>query len=185
MKKHENFLEFNGKTISFIDVDGIYWIAIKPICEALNIDANRSYQNVKNDPILAPEVAIQQMQVSKNGKTQLRNVTCIPEKFIYGWIFSLRSDSQELTTYKKTCYELLYNHFHGTITKRKELLELKAEKLVKKDDLLEKLKETTEYKAYLQSKQEIAVLNKDLNTEDYKIVSEKIKTLFEQDFIHN
>lgn len=49
-------------------------------------------------------------------------MTCLPEKYIYGWLFSLRSDSPELIEYKRTCYELLYNHFHGTITNRKELL---------------------------------------------------------------
>jgi len=122
MNKHEKFLAFNGKNIVFISVEGFYWIAIKPICDALNIDADRSIKNIKIDPILAPEWSKQTIQVSKNGKKQLRNVTCIPEKFIYGWIFSLRSDSKELTEYKKTCYNLLYNHFHGTITNRKELL---------------------------------------------------------------
>lgn len=47
MKKHEKFLEFNDKKIIFLSVDGTYWIALKPICEALNVDWNRSYQNVK------------------------------------------------------------------------------------------------------------------------------------------
>lgn len=93
MKTHQKFLEFNGNKIVFISVDGTYWIALKPICEALNIEYTRSFKNVKNDPILAPELAVQPMQVSKNGKSQLRNVTCITEKYIYGWIFSLRSES--------------------------------------------------------------------------------------------
>lgn len=122
MEKHEKFLEFNGKNIVFLNVKGVYWIALKPICEALNIEYSRSFKNAKNDPILGPALAIQPMQVSKNGKKQLRNVTCISEKYIYGWLFSLRSDSKELVEYKRTCYELLYNHFHGTITNRKELL---------------------------------------------------------------
>lgn len=122
MKTHQKFLEFNGKKIIFLSVEGTYWIALKPICEALNIEYSRSFKNVKNDPILGSVLAIQPMQVAKNGKKQLRNVTCIPEEFIYGWIFSLRSDSEELTEYKRTCYKLLYNHFHGTITNRKELL---------------------------------------------------------------
>lgn len=123
MNKHEKFLKFNGKTIVFITVDGTYWVALKPICEALNVDWNRSYQNVKNDPIFAPELAKQQMQVSKNGKSQLRNMTCITEEFVYGWICSLRSNNVDLSEYKRTCYKLLYNHFHGTITNRKELLQ--------------------------------------------------------------
>jgi hypothetical protein len=49
-------------------------------------------------------------------------MVCLPEKFIYGWICFLNSDDKDLIEYKKTCYELLYNHFHGTITNRKELL---------------------------------------------------------------
>lgn len=119
---HQKFLAFNGKKILFLSLDGTYWIALKPICEALNIEYSRSFKNAKNDPILGPALAIQPMQVSKNGRSQLRNMTCIPEEFVYGWIFSLRSDSEELTEYKRTCYRLLYKHFHGTITSRKEML---------------------------------------------------------------
>lgn len=52
MQKHEKFLEFNGKKIIFLSVDGTYWIALKPILEALNMDADRSIKNLKNDPIL-------------------------------------------------------------------------------------------------------------------------------------
>lgn len=122
MEKHQKFLEFNGKNIVFLSVDGTYWIPIKPICEAIGVNADRSYRNLVLDPILGPARAIQPVQVSKKGKKQLRNMTCIPEKYIYGWLFSLRSDSEELTKFKKTCYELLFNHFHGTITNRKELL---------------------------------------------------------------
>jgi len=127
MDNHQKFLEFNGKNILFLQVDGTYWIALRPICEALNVSARRSIDNVKKDPILGPECTVQYTQVSKNGKKQGRNLTCIPEVFIYGWIFSLRSDSEELTKYKRSCYTLLYNHFHGTITNRKELLIQKEE----------------------------------------------------------
>ena len=80
------------------------------------------YKKHQKDPILGPEWTKQSIQVSKNGIFQGRNMTCLPEKYIYGWIFSLRSESPELIEYKKTCYNLLYNHFHGTITNRKELL---------------------------------------------------------------
>jgi len=36
-KKVSKFLEFNGKSLVFVDIDGEYWIALKPICEALNV----------------------------------------------------------------------------------------------------------------------------------------------------
>lgn len=122
MKKHENFLKFNGKTITYLSKNGNYWIPIKPILEALNMDSDRSIKTLKNDPILGSVRSVQTVQVANNGIIQGRKMTCIPEKFVYGWIFSLRSDSKQLIEYKRTCYELLYNHFHGTITNRKELL---------------------------------------------------------------
>ena len=45
--KIKKFLEFNGKTISFLCKEGEYWVAIKPICEALGVNYNRQYQNLK------------------------------------------------------------------------------------------------------------------------------------------
>lgn len=173
MQKHEKFLEFNGKKIIFLSVDGTYWIALKPICEALNIEYSRSFKNVKNDPILAPVLAIQPMQVSKNGKNQLRNVICIPEKYIYGWIFSLRSDSKELTEYKKTCYELLYNHFHGTITNRKELLLQKKDVETQIFKIKESLKEQDENFKKLQNlEKEKKQITAELNTMDQQIIKQ-------------
>ncbi|HUI32037.1 MAG TPA: phage antirepressor N-terminal domain-containing protein [Dysgonamonadaceae bacterium] len=173
MKTHEKFLEFNGKNIVFLNVDGVYWIALKPICKALNIDYIRSFKNAKNDTILGPVLSVQPMQVSKNGKTQLRNVTCIPEKYIYGWIFSLRSDSEELTNYKKTCYELLYNHFHGTITNRKELLIERNEVDTQIHNIKEGLKEENDKYLSLQKLEaKKKALNKQLNSIDKELIKE-------------
>lgn len=119
---HEKFLRFNDTNIVFVNVEGVYYIALRPICAALNIEYTRSFKNAKNDEILGPALAIQPMQVSNNGKSQIRNMTCIPERYIYGWLFSLRSDSKELLSYKKTCYDLMYNYFHGSVTDTNELL---------------------------------------------------------------
>lgn len=153
MKPHQKFLEFNGNNIIFLNIEGVYWIAIRPICEALKINTSRAYIQLKSDPILGPSHAIQHVQVSKNGSSQLRKMTCIPEKFIYGWIFSLRSDNPELTEYKRTCYELLYNHFHGTITNRKELLLKRNEIDTEIHTLKRSLKEQDENYKVLQNLQ--------------------------------
>ncbi len=48
MKTHQKFLEFNGKNIIFLNVDGTYWIALKPICEALGVDYVRCFKNKCN-----------------------------------------------------------------------------------------------------------------------------------------
>lgn len=42
-EKVEKFLEFNGKTIVLLAKDGIWWIAIRPVCEALGVQYVRDY----------------------------------------------------------------------------------------------------------------------------------------------
>lgn len=173
MNTHQKFLEFNGKNIVFLKVDGSYWIALKPILDALKMDADRSIKTLKNDPILGPERSIQPVQVSKNGKKQLRNMTCLPEKFIYGWIFSLRSESKELIEYKKTCYNLLYNHFHGTIINRKELLVRRSDVITEIYNLKKSLKDNdASYKKLQKLVQERKAISAQLNSMDSKIVKD-------------
>jgi hypothetical protein len=173
MKNQQKFLDFNGKNIVFLSVDGTYWIALKPICEALNIEYTRSFKNAKTDPILGPALAVQPMQVSKNGKSQVRNVTCIPEEFVYGWIFSINSESEELTEYKRTCYRLLYNHFHGTITNRKELLLTRKDVDSEIGHITRELQDNEEkFKRLKQLQVQKKLLNKQLNTIDKELVKE-------------
>jgi len=107
------FLEFKGKNIVYLSANGAYWIAVKPICEALSIDYIQQYKNLKKDPILTSVLCKHTMQIP--GDDQFREYTCLPEEIIYGWIFSIRSKSKELREYKMECYRVLYNHFHGTI----------------------------------------------------------------------
>ncbi len=52
MKNLEKFLEFNGKRISVLLADGSWWVAIKPICEALKVDYEGQRKNIQDDEIL-------------------------------------------------------------------------------------------------------------------------------------
>jgi len=173
MNYHKNFLTFNGNNIYFKMIDDQYWIAIPPICAALNIDADRSLKTLKKDPILGPARSIQTVQVPKNGQNQGRKMTCLPEKYIYGWIFSLRSDSTELTEFKKTCYELLYDHFHGVITNRKQLLIDRKDVDAKIASIKEELKEENEaYKTLTELEKIRKSLSTQLNSSDKDLIKQ-------------
>lgn len=119
MENHEAFLSFNGKTIYFTTKSGENWIAIKPICEALGVDYIRQFKNLKEDDFYNDALSKQTMRDTKNRRQKMASIT---EKYVYGWIASIRSESKQLQDYKRTCYELLYNHFHGVITGRREIL---------------------------------------------------------------
>src|SRR5437899_12441945 len=119
----EKFLDFNGKKIYFKSFDGIYYIAIKPICEALNVNYDRQYRNLKSDEILGGVCAKQHIH---DASFRLQEMICLPEYYVYGWLFSIQSESKDLKHYKWKCYEILYNYFHGAITERTSYLKEKT-----------------------------------------------------------
>jgi hypothetical protein len=76
---------------------------------------------------------------------QKRTYFCLPEEYVYGWIFSINSDSEDLLSYKKECYHVLFNHFHGIITKQTELYREISKEKKKNSDFENKLYEIPEY----------------------------------------
>ena len=172
--KTEKFLQFNGKTIYFQSFDGQFWIAIKPICEALNLEYTRQFKNLKEDKILSQLLAEQPMVGADN---RLRKMSSLPEKYIYGWLFSINSSSEEFLEYKKECYEILYNYFHGTITGRKELLKKKVEIDIELTKAENELIENPAYIKIQELKKKQSEVNKGLKNNDQKVIQETI-TLF-------
>ena len=49
MKPHEKFLQFKGRNIYFKEINGEFYIAIKPICDMLNVNYNHHLISLKND----------------------------------------------------------------------------------------------------------------------------------------
>ena len=145
----KKFLEFNGKTIFFIAADGKYWIAIKPICEALGVHYEHQRELLKTDEILS-ELPRQHGVVAADGK--LRKMVCLPEFYIYGWIFNINSASPELLKYKWECYKVLYNYFHGMITQREQLLKTKTLDELEIERLEAELEDSEQYKLIVELK---------------------------------
>jgi len=141
-KTFERVLDFNEKPISLVNVDGQWWVAIKPLCEALDIDYQAQHKNLVADETLS-QLSSEQTIVAADGK--LRKMVCLPEKFIYGWLFSVRSESPVLREYKLKCYEVLFNHFHGILSSRATVLREIGEAHAEIAALKEKLKESPEY----------------------------------------
>lgn len=171
MKNLEKFLEFNGKRISILLADGTWWIAIKPICEVLNVDYEKQRERISRHHILS-QLPTKQGVVAADNK--LREMLCLPEQYIYGWIFSINSDSPDLLEYQQKCYDILYNHFHGAMTGRVTTLNEKSETELKIIELQErldaKLLETDEYKEMQELKNKSKQINKKLKDLDVELV---------------
>ena len=155
-----NFIEFNGKKIHFIKKNGIYWIVIKSVCEAINVNYEHQRKRINDDPILGPAPSNETVQV--DGDNQKRQYFCLPEEYVYGWIFSIQSNSEELLTYKKECYHVLYNHFHGIITKQTELYSEIAKEKKKLNSFEKTLSNNPDYLELQNSKMRLARLWKNI-----------------------
>lgn len=89
-------------------------IPIRPICEALGVDADSQRKRIERDEILSSTTVVMTV-VAADGKE--REMYCIPYRFVFGWLFSIDTSrvNEEarpaVLRYKAECYEALYRHF--------------------------------------------------------------------------
>ena len=159
----KNFLEFNGNHLYTLSNDGIIYIALKPICAALKVDWQAAHKKLISDEMLAPVSSIQTMQINDD---QMRKYVCLPERYVYGWLFSLNSASEELKKYKLKCYDLLYDYFHGAMTARLSELRVKTEAEIRIEQLEAALLETPQYLELEAAKEQVKIQNKILKKLD-------------------
>jgi len=175
-EKIEKFLEFNGKKIMFAGNDGIWWIAIRPICEALGVQYVRNFKNLKDHKILSQPLSEQTM-VAADGK--LRKMVCLPEFYVYGWLMGIQSEAEGLVEYQWECYQVLFEHFHGAITGRKELIKTKAKNSVLIDSLKNKVFATDEAIQLAAAERQQKAIDRNLKQLDIKEYNEELD-LFKQ-----
>lgn len=167
----KKFLEFNGKVIYFLGKEGQYWIALKPICEALNVQYERQFKNAQKH-VLWGQLLSKQTMVGADGK--LRKMVCLPERYIYGWIFQIRSESKELLAYQKQCCDVLFDYFHGTITGRKELLAEKAMYQIEKERLMKDLAQVPQFQRLQQLAHRHKQITGELKAIDRDLLEEQL-----------
>lgn len=167
----KKFLQFNGKNVYFLSAQGVWWIAIKPICEALGVNYDRQYKNLKQDKILGQLYA---MQHTTGADSKQYKMVCLPEFFVYGWLFSIQSDNENLTEYKWKCYELLYNYFHGTITDRFKLLKVQTQADLRMEALEKELQQNESYKELMALKSTKNAAKKALSNLDNEVITNQL-----------
>jgi hypothetical protein len=167
----KKFLEFNGKNIYFLAVDGTYWIAIKPICEALGVDYIRQFKKLKDNSVLSRALSEQTMH---DASGRLQKMTSLPEFFVYGWIFGIQSSSPKLLEYQWKCYEILYNYFHGSVTGREDLLKEKVLTGIELRNLQNKISGNEDYKMIHELKEKQKKISSSLRKLDKEVIDNQI-----------
>lgn len=171
---NKNFISFNEKKIYFTQVDDEFYIALKPICEALDVNYHRQRENLVTDNELS-QLCAEQRVVASDGK--IRKMICLPEKFVYGWIFSLRSDSEILKIYRLKCYEILYTHFKGMITEIAKLSKDKRNEFLEQNMIVKRLMNNEDFRRLIEIKNNRKSIAKKLKSVHDKLIQGP--TLFE------
>ena len=130
MEKETNRLSIgriNGVEIFAVkDEDGTILVPVKPICSALGIDDRAQREKINDDEDLS-SVGVLSTSTGADGKSY--EMLCLPEKFIYGWIFTINpknvtsSARNSVRMYRRKCYQALYDYFHGRAQRQQDLLD--------------------------------------------------------------
>lgn len=110
-------INFHGNEITVIEKDGIQYVAMKPIVEAMGLDWSRQFRKITNDPVLNSTVAEMAM-VAEDGRE--RKMICLPLDFLNGWLFKIDANRYKndfdrfntIVTYQQKCYRVLFDYFH-------------------------------------------------------------------------
>ena len=122
----------NGKDIYAITENGEVYVPIKPICEALGIDAESQRSKIQSDETLS-STAVLSTVVAADSKD--REMYCLPLRYIYGWLFTINpknvaeSARNAVLIYRRECYDALYEYFTGSMKKTLETNEAEIELL--------------------------------------------------------
>lgn len=168
----KKFLEFNGKSIYFLAKDGQYYVALKPICRALGLDWIAQYKSVKLSKILGLVLSNQTIPDARN---RAQEMACLPEKYIYGWLFKLQSSAPGFEEFQAKCYDLLYDYFHGTIAKRISTLKSKREIYQEIAELTKQINASEDGQRILSLKKELAGTTRELKDLDAELTDNQTR----------
>lgn len=110
--------KINGVDIVTVDRDGEIFVPIKPICDAIGIDVDAQRNKLNADDFFNSTTAII-TAVAADDKE--REMYCIRLRDVYGWLATINPGKvapearETVTRYRRECYDVLYEHFTGSM----------------------------------------------------------------------
>lgn len=111
---------FHGQSLLTLEHSGRYYTAMKPICENIGLAWSGQRQRINRDEVLADGARV--IRLPSEGGEQ--DTLCLPIELLNGWLFGVDSSrvkaeiKSKLIMYKKECYQVLHDYWHGKIVER-------------------------------------------------------------------
>lgn len=106
---------FHQQSIFAVEKDGKRWVAMKPMVEAIGLQADAQIKRLKRDPVLSTCTSIMDVQIP--GDDQVREVTFLDLDYLNGWLFGISANAvkpelrDRVIEYQRECYKVLSGHF--------------------------------------------------------------------------
>lgn len=110
--------KINGVDIITVEREGEIFVPIKPICDAIGIDARAQRAKLQEDDFFSSTGVI---ITSVAADDKEREMYCIRLRDVYGWLATINPgkvapDAREaVSRYRRECYDVLYEHFTGSV----------------------------------------------------------------------
>lgn len=110
--------KINNVEIITVDRDGEIFVPIKPICDALGIDAKVQRRKLQEDEFFSSTGVI---MTSVAADDKEREMYAIRLRDVYGWLATINPGKvapearEAVTRYRRECYDVLYEHFTGSM----------------------------------------------------------------------
>lgn len=133
----------NGVDIVAVERDGEIFVPIKPVCEALGIDAKAQRAKIQEDGFFASTGAI---ITSVAADEKEREMFCIRLRDVYGWLATINPGKvapearEAVSRYRRECYDALYEHFTGSMRRTIETNNLEIDLLKQVNDAISREK---------------------------------------------
>lgn len=109
-------IEFCGRELVAVKENEKVLVALKPICDALDLDWKCQHRGLADDPVLS-SVMVVTTTTGADGKQY--GMLCLPLDYLNGWLFKISAKRytgarrDAIVRYQKECYRVLAEHFQS------------------------------------------------------------------------
>lgn len=111
-------LDFHGHPLHTFEKDGVHYVVMRPITDALGLDWEAQYKRLRRDEVLSVMVIMETTEfASADGKRY--EMLALPIDYLNGWLFGVSVNKvrpelrESILHYKRECYRVLFEHWHG------------------------------------------------------------------------
>jgi hypothetical protein len=109
-------VDFRGAEIVGVELEGVVFVVLKPVVEAMGLAWNGQLERIKRDPVLSEGMRMIRIPFMRGGD---QDAVTLRLDRVHGWLFTIdsrrvRDEIRELVqNYQRDCYDVLYRHFYG------------------------------------------------------------------------